>query len=129
MYTIWFLHRVPETRADDFVDVVARAIGVFRRHGALGGSVYAMADPTAKYGCSAVEACVDVAPDEVLFAETAYFRDRAHYDQVMPLVDADPELEELYEVLISTIDIARTARAEFTSVVELVDADLHGAVV
>lgn len=120
MYIIWFLHRVPAPRADDFLACVGQAIEVFHRHGAIGGTVYAMADPAAKYGCSAVETCIDVAEDEVLFAETAYFRDREHYDEVMPLVDADPELEELYQVLISTIDIARTVRGEFSTILEIV---------
>lgn len=120
MYIIWFLHRVPAPRADDFLSCVGQAIEVFCRHGAVGGTVYAMADPAAKYGCSAVEACIDVADGEVLFAETAYFRDRGHYDQVMPLVDADPELEDLYQVLVSTVDIARTVRGEFSTVLDFV---------
>lgn len=121
MYIIWFLHRVPAPRADEFLLCVERAIEVFRRHGAIGGTVYAMADPTAKYGCSAVPTAVDVAEDEVLFAEVDYFRDRRHYDEVMPAIDADPELEDLYQELISLIDIARTVRGEFSTVVELVD--------
>ncbi|WP_175412695.1 DUF1428 family protein [Streptomyces sp. TRM64462] len=123
MYLIWFLHRVPRSREEDFRTVVYQAIEVFRRHGAIGGTVMEMSDPAAKYGCSAIAAGVDVAPDEVLYAELAYFHDRAHYDEVMPKVDADPELEELYGKLLQTVDISRILRAEFSTLFELVNAD------
>lgn len=121
MYVIWFLHRVPRAREEEFRTVVYRAIEVFRRHGAIGGTVFEMADPTAKYGCSAIETSVDLAEGEVLYAELAYFHDRAHYDEIMPRVDADPELAELYDVLIHTVDIARIVRGEFSSLFELVN--------
>lgn len=125
VYLIWFLHRVPRAREEDFRTVVYHAIEVFRRHGAIGGSVMEMSDPTPKYGCSAVEAGVEVAPDEVFYAELAYFHDRAHYDEVMPKVDADPELEELYGTLVRTVDISRILRGEFSTVYELLNAEEH----
>lgn len=84
-----------------------------------------MSDPTAKYGCSAIAAGVDVAPDEVLYAELNYFHDRAHYDEVMPKVDVDPELEDLYDTLVRTVDISRILRAEFSTVYELLNSGEH----
>lgn len=123
MYIIWFLHRVPKEREDDFRTVVHAAIEVFRRHGAIGGTVFEMADPTAKYGCSAIETSLEVRADEVLYAELAYFHDRAHYDEVMPKVDADPELADLYQVLIKTVDIGRVVRAEFSTLFDLFNED------
>jgi uncharacterized protein YbaA (DUF1428 family) len=121
VYLIWFLHRVPKARETEFRTVVHQAIEVFRRHGAIGGTVMEMADPAAKYGCSAIETCIDVADDEVLYAELAFFHDRAHYDEVMPKVDADPELERLYDTLVTTVDISRIARAEFSTLFEIVN--------
>ncbi|MFT7837014.1 DUF1428 family protein [Saccharothrix sp. BKS2] len=125
MYVIWFLHRVPRAREEEFRTVVHQAIEVFRRHGAIGGTVFEMADPTAKYGCSDIESSVDVADDEVLYAELAYFHDRAHYDEVMPRVDADPELMVLYHELVRTVDIGRVVRAEFSTLFDLFNEAEH----
>ncbi|MEW1699192.1 DUF1428 family protein [Streptomyces sp. NPDC093249] len=125
MYLIWFLHRVPKSREEEFLTVVHDAIEVFRRNGAIGGTVMEVSDPAAKYGCSDIASGVDVAPDEVLYAELTYFHDRTHYDEVMPRVDADPELMDLYEKLVRTVDISRILRAEFSTVYELLNTEEH----
>ncbi|MBB4901888.1 DUF1428 family protein [Streptomyces griseomycini] len=123
VYFIWFLHRVPRSREEDFRTVVYDAVEVFRRHGAIGGTVMEVSDPAAKYGCSDIESGVDVAADEVIYAELTYFHDRAHYDEVMPKVDADPELAELYEKLVETVDVSRILRSEMSTVFELMNTD------
>ncbi|NYH50589.1 uncharacterized protein YbaA (DUF1428 family) [Nocardiopsis arvandica] len=122
MYIIWFLHRVPLRRATDFVDLVHEAIGVFVRHGAIGGSVFEVADSQAKYGCGAIPDAVEVRPDEALYVELNYFHDRTHYDRVMPLVDADPELERLYDRLVAMADIGRIVRGEFSSLYHVMNS-------
>lgn len=122
MYIIWFLHRVPLRRATDFTALVHEAIEVFVRHGAIGGSVFEVADPQAKYGCGAIPDALEVRPDEVLYAELNYFHDRTHYDKVMPLVDADPELERLYDQLVSMTDIGRIVRGEFSSLYHVMNS-------
>lgn len=122
MYIIWFLHRIPSERGSDFTDLVREAIEVFVRHGAIGGSVFEVADPQAKYGCGAIPDSVEVRPDESLYVELNYFHDRAHFDKVMPLVDADPELERLYGQLVAMTDIGRIIRGEFESLYHVMNS-------
>lgn len=123
MYIIWFLHRVPLRRSAAFADLVHEAIEVFVRHGALGGSVFEVADPQAKYGCGAIQDAVEIRPDEAVYAELNYFHDRAHFDRVMPLVDADPELGRLYDELVAMTDIGRIVRGEFSSLYHVMNSE------
>ncbi|ANW22590.1 DUF1428 family protein [Streptomyces clavuligerus] len=119
MYLVVYLHRVPRSREEVFRAVVHRANEVFRRHGAIGATLLEMSDPRAKYGCSGLLDGVDLTPDEVLYVELNHFHDRAHFEEVMPKVDIDPELEELYKTFVETLDTSRILRGEFSTVFEL----------
>ncbi|MFC6092973.1 DUF1428 family protein [Saccharothrix lopnurensis] len=121
MYQELFVYRVPENRADDFERVVGQAIEVFRRHGALGGELVRVTDDTDKFGCRSMGNALGIGGDEVLYVEVSYFHDKAHHERVSASTDADPEVVDLFEVLVKTVDIQHVARSEFSSAVRSVD--------
>jgi uncharacterized protein YbaA (DUF1428 family) len=121
MYQELFVYRVPTNRTEDFERVVGQAIAVFQRHGALGGELTKVADDTAKFGCLSMGGTVGAKPTEVVYLETSYFHDKAHYELVNAAAEADPEVVDLFDVLTKTISIEQVVRSEFQTVMREVD--------
>jgi uncharacterized protein YbaA (DUF1428 family) len=74
------------------------------------------ADIAPKYGCLGLGDTVPAADDEIVFIGIDGFRDQAHFREIMPRIDADPRINELFAEIQKVVDLATIVRGEFESV-------------
>lgn len=117
MYTSIYIYRVPRAHVDAFLRVQAAALAIYRAHGALDDATYAPVDLAARYGCAGFADAIGAGEDEELFVSVSQFRDRAHHDEVMAIVDEHPQIAELYAQIVGVLDVSRIIRGEFTRAV------------
>jgi uncharacterized protein YbaA (DUF1428 family) len=117
VYASIYIYRVPLANVEAFTNVQREALAIYHEHGAIDDATFAPVDLVARYGCIGFEDGVGAAPDERIFVSVSHFRDRAHHDAVMALVDADPRIERLYDEVTRLLDVARVVRGEFERVV------------
>lgn len=117
MFTTIYIYRVPRRNVEAFLRVQREAAAIYREFGALDDETLAPVNLEPKYGCSAFPASLDVEDGEEVFISLSRFRDRAHHDEVMGLVDADERIDRLYEEVTMLLDVGRVVRGEFGRVV------------
>ena len=113
MYTSIYIYRVPRRHVAAFLRVQAAALAIYRAHGALDDATYAPADLAARYGCAGFADAIGCGADEELYLSVSQFRDRAHHDEVMAIVDSDPQIAALYDEVVAVLDVGRIIRGEF----------------
>ncbi len=116
MYAVFYLHRINQRNVDTFLRVLHGAATVFYHYDVVACHVYEPTNLVAKYGCTSFLETIDLASDEQLFIEINIFRNKEHHDSIMPLIDADPQINQLYDELTSIVNTRRLIRGEFTQV-------------
>jgi uncharacterized protein YbaA (DUF1428 family) len=116
LYISIYIYPVAVERTGRFLEIQDRASAVCREHGALNDWTYAPADLGAKYGCLDMLGSVEAREGEDVFVGITSFRDRAHHDEVMSRVDADPRIDELFAAIAEVVDVGRIRRGEFLRV-------------
>lgn len=116
MYLAIYIYPVRTARVGRFLEIQREAAAICAEHGALDDSTFAPRDLDAKYGCLDMPGAVDLREGEEVFVGISTFRDRAHHDEVMARVDADPRIDELYEAITGLVDVGRIRRGEFARV-------------
>jgi uncharacterized protein YbaA (DUF1428 family) len=111
-YLVTNLFRVPAEKEAAILRVLDEAAVVVNECGAAACEVFALADAPTKYGCRPLGEAFGAGAGERVCLEIMRFRDRAHCDEVMAKLDADPRIGPLYERLTALIDIATVARGE-----------------
>jgi uncharacterized protein YbaA (DUF1428 family) len=117
MYSSIYIYCVAVERVAAFLRVQQAALTIYREYGAIDDATYAPTDLTAQYGSVGFTDIIAVAANEQIYISVSSFRDRAHHDQVMAQVDADPRIDQLYQEMLGIIDISRMVRGEFQRVV------------
>ena len=116
MYVAVTLYRVREPYVPEFLRIQAVAAAVYRREGALDDATFAPAALGALYGTFPFGAAIDLVDDEVLLLGLSTFRDRAHHDEVMARVDADPQIDALFAEVQLVLRLDRVLRGAFERV-------------
>ena len=94
-----------------------RAREIYREHGALGEELFALHDRTCKYGVTGLWEVLPTTEGEELWIGLDRYESLEHCAEVMKKVDADPEIEPLYERTIKLVSSAsRIMRGEFEMV-------------
>jgi uncharacterized protein YbaA (DUF1428 family) len=117
MFSSIYMYRVPRENFEAFLRVQREAAVIYQEYGALGDETFAPANLKPKYGCIAFPAAFEVKEGEELLISLSRFRDRAHHDEIMKLVDADDRIDRLYEQVTRLVEVDRVVRGEFERVV------------
>jgi uncharacterized protein YbaA (DUF1428 family) len=117
MFTSIYIYRVPCENVESFLQVQREAAAIYRALGALDDETFAPADLEPKYGCTDFPSALAVGEGEEIFISLSRFRDRAHHDEVMRLVDADERINRLYEEVTMLLEVGRVVRGEFRRIV------------
>ncbi|MEM7092459.1 MAG: DUF1428 family protein [Actinomycetota bacterium] len=117
MYTLAYLFQVEEERVDDFLRIQRQASRIYLEHGALDDETLAPADETPRYGLRSFRDALDLPEGSRPFIGLARFRDEAHHDEVMALVDADPRIDDLFAKMQGVIRISEVAFGDFARVI------------
>jgi uncharacterized protein YbaA (DUF1428 family) len=113
MFSSISIYIVPSENADQFVRVQREALAILQDEGCLDEMTFAPADLSSKYGCAAFDRSVGAGPDEQVFVSVSKYHNRAHHDEVMEKVDADPRLSQLHLEMSKLLDTGRIVRGEF----------------
>lgn len=117
MFSSISIYVVPKENVEQFLKVQREALAIYQDEGCLDEVTFAPVDLSAKYGCSTFDDALKTGPDELVFMTMSKFHNRAHHDEVMAKVDADPRLSQLYTVVSKILDTGRVVRGEFERVV------------
>ena len=112
MYTVIYMFPVPKPNIEAFTRVQREAGEIYKRYGALDDETLAPFNLGAAYGCAGFSSISELKENEELFIGLSRFRDRNHHGEVMAKVDADPQINNLYEELTS-LGMSRVVRGEF----------------
>jgi uncharacterized protein YbaA (DUF1428 family) len=89
---------------------------IYREYGGLGGEILMSSNLEPTYGCAAFPTTLALQEDELVLVVLDRFRDRAHYEQVMEKVDADPRIGEIFAGFTALVDLRRVVRGAFEEV-------------
>jgi len=116
-YLQLYVYRIRKADRGKFLDIMGKAREIYRKHGACGEELFALHNKTAKYGVTGLWEVLPTTEDEELWIGLDRYENLEHCTKVMKKVDADPEIEPLYE---QTIELASSAsgivRGEFEMV-------------
>ena len=90
MFIITYTYRVPFGRKDEYLEVQKEAKTLYAKYGSTGYEVYE------EIGTSGY------------FMEIIYFENQEHYQKVRQQVDADPQINVLWEKFCDTAHIKET---------------------
>ena len=93
-YVDAFLMPVRKAREEDYLEWAKLGCKVWLEHGAL-SYVESRAEDVPEGKVTSFPMAVKLEPDEILYLSYATYRDRAHRDEVMAKVMADPRLENM----------------------------------
>lgn len=116
MYRLLYIFRVPKQHVQQFLRINQEAAAIYRCHGALESEVMRAADIGPKYGCLGIGDTMQASDNQVVFIGIDGFRDQAHCREVMPKVDADSRINELFAQIQQVVDLSTVVRGEFESV-------------
>jgi uncharacterized protein YbaA (DUF1428 family) len=113
MFSSISIYIVPKENADQFVRVQREALAILQDEGCLDEMTFEPADLSSKYGCTAFDQALAAGPEERVFVSVSKYANRAHHDEVMEKVDADPRLSQLHTEMGKILDTGRIVRGEF----------------
>ncbi len=117
MHSMIYIYRLKRDRLDSFLDIQRQAAAIYKEHGALDDETLQAVDLTPRYGCAGFADAFSAADDETICVGLARYRDRAHHDEVMARVNADPRIDTLFAEVTDVIDLAHVVLGEFERVV------------
>ncbi|HEX4130021.1 MAG TPA: hypothetical protein VHZ24_08255 [Pirellulales bacterium] len=115
VHTIYYIYRVPRGAADRFLEVTSAASDLYRRHGALDSFMMRITAASAQYACAGLKDVVCVRDDEELFLGIDSFRHADECRKLLAVIDADPDIEKLFQAVQKIIDVSTVVRWEATS--------------
>lgn len=113
MFTSLYFYRVPKSNVERFLFVQRKSAEIYKRYGAIDDWTFGPEDLGQKYGCSSFLGEITVKDDEELFFSLSLFKSKEDHDQIMSLVDKDPEIEVLFDEASKLIDLSKVVRGEF----------------
>lgn len=117
MFSSISVYVVPKEHVEQFLRVQRELLAIYQDEGCLDEATFAPVDLGAKYGCTTFDGALQTTSDEQVFVSVSRFHNRAHHDEVMDRVDADPRMSQLYTVVTKILDTGRVVRGEFERVV------------
>jgi len=115
--TITYVYRMPPDRVDEFVRIQRAAAAIYVEHGAVDDETLVATDVSPRYGCRGLGEAIGAGTGEAVLIGLSRFRDRAHHDEVMERVNADPRIDDLFAEVGDVIRIDQIARGEFERIV------------
>jgi len=113
-YLQLYIYRIRKGHREKFLDIMRKAREIYRKHGAYGEELFALQNKTSKYGVTSLWEVLPTTEDEELWIGLDRYDSLEHCAEVMKKVDADPEIEALYERTIQLVGSAsRIVRGEF----------------
>lgn len=117
MFTSLYFYRVPKENVEQFLVIQRASAEIYRKHGAIDDWTFGPENLADKYGCTSFLKEISIDPNEVLFFSLSLFKTKEEHDQIMALVDKDPDIGILYDQICKTIDISKVIRGEFNRLV------------
>ncbi|MBK9323752.1 MAG: DUF1428 family protein [Bdellovibrionaceae bacterium] len=117
VYTSLYFYRVPKKNIEAFLKVQKQSAEIYKKNGAIEDWTFGPENLNAKYGCISFPEEILISADEELFFSLSIFKSKNDHDQIMALVDKDPEIERLYNQVRHLIDLSKVVRGEFNRLV------------
>jgi uncharacterized protein YbaA (DUF1428 family) len=112
-----YIYRVPKPHREEFLETMRKARDIYSKHGAKGEELFILADKTPRYGLTGLWELLCTRDDEDVWVGLDSYEDADHCRGVMEAVDADPDIEPLYERVVQIVGSAEhIIRAQFDKV-------------
>jgi hypothetical protein len=118
--TVIHIFRVPYDKVTDWRRINLAARRRYLACGALSDDFVGPMLTEEGFGTRSLATMIGTTVDDLVYAEIVRFRDRAHYDEVNRLLDADEELGTLFDEAVALFAFDRIVSGAFDGM--LVDA-------
>jgi hypothetical protein len=98
-YVQFFVYRVPNKNRERLLELLKGIVGRLKEHGTIASEFYQLHSTEAFQGFVTVAGTFAVLPNEELWMELDYYRDRPHRDEVMLSLGKDPGAGQLFRQL------------------------------
>ena len=116
-YLQLYIYRIRKDHREEFLNIMRKARQIYRKHGAYGEELLALHNRTSKYGLTGLWEEVPTTEDEDLWIGLDHYDNPEHCAIVTKKVNADPEIDPLYEQIVRLVRSAsRIVRGEFETV-------------
>jgi uncharacterized protein YbaA (DUF1428 family) len=116
-YLQLYIYRILREHHDEFLEVMQNARAIYRKHGADGEELFLIREKDAMYSLASLDDVLPIEEGEEIWIGLDRYKDEQHCKKVMKKVDADPEIEPLYEKVVKMVGKAsRIVRGQFTQV-------------
>lgn len=117
MFSSIYCYRVPKKNIETLLLVQKKSSDIYKKYGAIDDWTFGPENLLAKYGCCSFPGEISVGADEELFFSLSLFKSKEDHDRIMPLIDQDSEIENLYNEISKLIDLSKVIRGEFRRLV------------
>lgn len=116
-YLKLYLYPIQRRHRDEFLEIMREVRDIYQKHGAYGEELFLLHERTSKYGVTGLWEILPTKEDEEIWIGLDRYRDAEHSKEVMKAVDADPEINPLYEGILQLVNSpSRIVRGEFEEV-------------
>ncbi|UCH70289.1 MAG: DUF1428 family protein [Candidatus Bathyarchaeota archaeon] len=116
-YLQLYIYRLRKVHRREFLNIMHKAREIYRKHGGYGEEVFRLHKKRSKYGLTGLWKVLPTTGDEEIWIGLDRYQSFEHWKEVMKKVNADPEIEPLYERVIQLVSSAsRIVRGEFEMV-------------
>lgn len=117
MFSSIYCYRVPKKNIEAFLLIQKKSADIYKKYGVIDDWTFGPENLLAKYGCRSFSGEVSVGTDEELFFSLSLFKSKEDHDRIMPLVDQDSEIADLYNEISKLIDLSKVIRGEFRKLI------------
>ena len=113
-YLQLYVYRIRKADQGKFLDIMRKVREIYRKYGAYGEELFVLHNKASKYGVTGLWELLPTAEDEELWISLDRYQNPEQCAKVTKKVDADPEIDPLYERTIELVSSAsRIVRGEF----------------
>ncbi len=113
-YLQLYIYRIRKAQRNEFLETMRKARDIYRKHGARGEELFVLHDKMSKYGLTGLWEVLSTKEDEEIWIGLDRYDSLEHCSKVIERVDADPEIDPLYEQIVRLVgSTPRIIRAEF----------------
>jgi len=113
MYNVIYIYPVLEKNASEFLGIQTEAARIYLGYGVLSDQTFSLDNSESKYGCLPFTRALTLKEGERAYLSITTFDSSNHHDEVMKKVDANPEIDKLFNEVEKLINVSRIVRGEF----------------
>jgi len=116
-HLLLYIYRIRREDREEFLEVMRSARWIYRGHGGAGEELFLLENENPYFSLTGIWEVTPPAADEEIWVGLDRYEDAEQCERVMKAVNAEPEIDVLYERIVGLVGSAgRIVRGEFEQV-------------